>query len=121
MKKSLLVILIGMGISTITFESSNGAACYNDIAGKSNFLLQQKKDPALKTVYVCPMHAEVVQDKAGKCPKCGMDLKAKEVKKDVYTCPMHSEVVQDKPGKCPKCGMNLTLKAPAKNSESTKK
>lgn len=24
--------------------------------------------------YTCPMHPEVVQDKAGKCPKCGMDL-----------------------------------------------
>lgn len=24
--------------------------------------------------YTCPMHPEVVQDKPGKCPKCGMDL-----------------------------------------------
>ena len=24
--------------------------------------------------YVCPMHPEVVSDKAGKCPKCGMAL-----------------------------------------------
>jgi membrane fusion protein, copper/silver efflux system len=24
--------------------------------------------------YTCPMHPEVVQDKAGKCPKCGMEL-----------------------------------------------
>jgi len=24
--------------------------------------------------YTCAMHPEVVQDKPGKCPKCGMDL-----------------------------------------------
>jgi len=24
--------------------------------------------------YSCPMHSEVMSDKAGKCPKCGMDL-----------------------------------------------
>ncbi len=24
--------------------------------------------------YTCPMHPEVMSDKAGKCPKCGMDL-----------------------------------------------
>jgi membrane fusion protein, copper/silver efflux system len=25
-------------------------------------------------VYTCPMHPEVISDKPGKCPKCGMDL-----------------------------------------------
>jgi hypothetical protein len=28
--------------------------------------------------YTCPMHPEVVQDKPGKCPKCGMDLVEKK-------------------------------------------
>jgi len=27
-----------------------------------------------KAVYTCPMHPEVISDKAGKCPKCKMDL-----------------------------------------------
>ena len=27
-----------------------------------------------KDVYTCPMHPEVISDKPGKCPKCGMDL-----------------------------------------------
>ncbi|HEY3252057.1 MAG TPA: heavy metal-binding domain-containing protein [Ignavibacteria bacterium] len=28
--------------------------------------------------YTCPMHPEVVSDKSGQCPKCGMDLIIKE-------------------------------------------
>jgi hypothetical protein len=28
--------------------------------------------------YTCTMHPEVVQDKPGKCPKCGMKLVPKE-------------------------------------------
>jgi Cu2+-exporting ATPase len=27
-----------------------------------------------KTIYTCPMHPEIKQDKPGSCPKCGMDL-----------------------------------------------
>jgi hypothetical protein len=63
--------------------------------------------------YTCPMHPEVMTNKPGKCPKCGMTLvrveakKVKEAIADVYTCTMHPEVKSDKPGNCPKCGMEL--------------
>ena len=79
---------------------------------------QQKKDTTVKVVYTCPMHPEIVRDAPGKCPKCGMDLKAKEVKIEVYTCPMHPEILSDKPGKCPKCGIDLVKKTPPKKSGS---
>jgi Cu(I)/Ag(I) efflux system membrane fusion protein len=29
---------------------------------------------AIADLYACPMHPEVISDKTGKCPKCGMDL-----------------------------------------------
>jgi hypothetical protein len=38
-------------------------------------------EPAAKAQYACPMHPEVVSDKAGKCPKCGMNLTQKEAGK----------------------------------------
>jgi hypothetical protein len=63
-----------------------------------------------------PEHSDVVMDKPGKCPKCGMDLVKKEMPATKYVCPMpeHSDVVSDKPGKCPKCGMNLFPMKPDK-------
>ncbi len=69
--------------------------------------------------YTCPMaeHADVVMDKPGKCPKCGMKLVEKKNTTIKYTCPMKedADVVIDKPGKCPKCGMKLVPKEMEKN------
>lgn len=67
-----------------------------------------KQRIALKE-YSCPMHPEIVSNKPGKCPKCGMDLIETERAVQTYSCPMHPEIVSDKPGKCSKCGMELTL------------
>jgi len=73
--------------------------------------------------YACPMHPEVVSDRAGKCSKCRMNLQLQvpqdgTMKDDQnlpgaaqYACPMHPEVVSDKAGICSKCNMNLELKS----------
>jgi hypothetical protein len=70
-----------------------------------------KPDSTAKYVYTCTMHPEIITDKPGKCPKCGMTLVKKKVDK-IYTCTMHPDVISDKPGKCPKCGMDLVEKNP---------
>lgn len=70
-----------------------------------------------KQLYRCPMHPEIVKDKPGKCPICGMDLvpvpkeaaappAKKERKVKYWVSPMDPGYVSDKPGKAP-CGMDL--------------
>lgn len=39
----------------------------------------EKQDTTLavdstKIIYTCPMHSEIISDKPGNCPKCGMEL-----------------------------------------------
>lgn len=69
------------------------------------------------TWYSCPMHPDVVSEKPGNCPKCGMDLKlsGKEQMKTAvtksYSCPVHVNVTSHDPGKCPQCGRKLKLSA----------
>lgn len=29
---------------------------------------------SIKIIYTCPMHSEIISDKPGNCPKCGMEL-----------------------------------------------
>ena len=62
------------------------------------------KQETEKATYMCPMHPNVIMDKAGKCPKCGMALTEKKADSETvsYSCSVHSNVVSEKPGTCPK-------------------
>jgi Cu+-exporting ATPase len=75
--------------------------------------------------YTCPMHLEVISDKPGNCPKCGMRLEPiipkSPATKTIYTCPMHPQIEQDHPGQCPKCGMTLEPKTVADDDEQEKR
>jgi hypothetical protein len=56
--------------------------------------------------WTCPMHPEVVDNKAGKCPICTMNLVA--VRLDlVWTCMVHTTVAEPTAGKCRTCGRDL--------------
>ncbi len=75
---------------------------------------RSNKDVRAKTEYTCPMHPQIVRDKPGNCPICGMTLEPRSIAPPAtmieYTCPMHPEIVRDKPGNCPICGMALELR-----------
>ncbi len=80
--------------------------------------------------YVCPMpeHSDILYDKPGRCPICGMQLvpvrkrggHVEKPKIAYWTCPMpeHSSVHRPGPGKCPICGMSL-IPVPESQVEKT--
>jgi predicted RNA-binding Zn-ribbon protein involved in translation (DUF1610 family) len=87
----------------------------NSVYGQNQQNTSVKKQTVL---YTCTMHPEIVKNKPGKCPKCGMTLVVKKDKQQYakkYTCPKDTDVVRDKPGKCPKCGMALVEKRSTKH------
>ncbi len=53
-------------------------------ACRKKFISGQKTDPHFfdtsgKSIYTCPMHPEIEQNKPGDCPKCGMPLEPKSI------------------------------------------
>lgn len=115
MKTKILTTVFALILSGTMVFAQDTTKTEKKQTGKTN--VEQQKD---SVSYTCTMHSDVKLAKAGKCPKCGMDLvkstgkAAKEVKKSdalvSYTCTMHSDVTAEKPGKCPKCGMDLVVK-----------
>ena len=88
--------------------------------GAANVLAQPAKPPKAPAgdvelpplSYVCTMAGDedVIEDRPGKCRKCGMTLVPTRLD-SVWTCATRPLlVVADKPGKCPKCGMALVKK-----------
>ena len=59
-------------------------------------------------VYICPMVKDwdVLQDHAGKCPKCGMELKPVRIVQ-AYSCLNNTAFIQANPGKCVTNGSDL--------------
>ncbi|MDB5258548.1 MAG: hypothetical protein JWM14_3243 [Chitinophagaceae bacterium] len=71
MKKAILSLVAVMVLSIAV------ASCENKEHDRT------EHNASSSEVYTCPMHPEVISDKPGSCPKCGMDLVKKEtIKKE---------------------------------------
>ncbi|MDR6548689.1 CopA family copper-resistance protein [Chryseobacterium rhizosphaerae] len=49
-----------------------------DVKAATQNQIVSKPQSRQQSVFTCPMHPEVISDKPGKCPKCGMELAEKE-------------------------------------------
>jgi membrane fusion protein, copper/silver efflux system len=64
MKKAILILVFAVSTAMV----------FNACSGNSS----KKTEQSTKVEYTCPMHDDVVQEKPGQCPKCGMDLVEKK-------------------------------------------
>ncbi|MDB5023551.1 MAG: hypothetical protein JWP78_1306 [Mucilaginibacter sp.] len=74
MKKAILLAMAAVFTSISAFAAHPTTAI-------SDTTKTKKVKPVVKPAtvqYTCPMHPEVLSDKPGKCPKCGMELVKKE-------------------------------------------
>lgn len=62
--KKIGIILVFTALATIAFSCKSSS---NETSTKTTSSEQ-------KVTYTCSMHPEVISDKLGSCPKCGMDL-----------------------------------------------
>jgi membrane fusion protein, copper/silver efflux system len=58
-----------LGTAAVLVTGCTGSSHNDQNSGQAPASQTQKS-----VQYTCPMHPEVVQDKPGACPKCGMNL-----------------------------------------------
>ena len=134
MRHFKLSVLIPVFLSLFLFACGEKQEAANAPASSQKETAIEHAKKHLDPTYVCPMHPQIVKDKPGNCPICGMDLVLREpaeVKQSEtavehaqkhldpkYTCPMHPQIVRDEPGSCPICGMDLVPMALEQTSGS---
>src|SRR5215216_4056306 len=89
---TILAVVLAIGSVTARQSSSKPPAA--------------EKLPPLSYVCVMAGDEDVIEDKPGKCRKCGMELQPIRLD-SVWTCPIHAAVVKDQAGKCPIDGRDL--------------
>ncbi len=109
--KMILVMFLAIGIGL-----AGGWLMGKRSSGPGDF--SQSEGPSAKQLYSCGMHPDIIQDKPGNCPICGMKLTPLKVaspatikpegkrKIKYWRAPMDPTYISDKPGKSP-MGMDL--------------
>ncbi len=86
MKKNRVITLL----LTVALLIAVGSVSHNAASAQ-----RRAKPAAAATIYECPMHPEVTSKKRGRCPKCGMTLKA--TKKTVAPAPTTAPAPEKEP------------------------
>jgi len=73
-----IAILVVGGCNQGNNQSSGPAPAHKSDTAMPASDTPAKPDSTKQAVYTCPMHPEVISDKPGKCPKCGMNLVLKQ-------------------------------------------
>jgi FtsP/CotA-like multicopper oxidase with cupredoxin domain len=103
---------VQIGARTLPTKAGFREQCIN---GKTLALVAEmnmavpEPPPGGTVAYYCPMHADVISDAPGRCPKFSMKLlgRVDPATPTGYACPMHPEVKSEQPDRCPSCGMKL--------------
>jgi Cu2+-exporting ATPase len=78
---SIVAVVVGLVLSVgiVGCKQDKGGDSMDSMKmnGHRSIGAQPTTKPAA-TTYTCTMHSEVVSDKPGKCPRCGMDLVPKK-------------------------------------------
>jgi Heavy metal binding domain len=85
--KSIFIVMVALCISPVVLHAQSSKTV--------------KMDTSIHKVYTCTMHPEVISNKPGKCPKCGMDLVEKKSSKQSKD-PMQKMPMQKKDSTMPK-------------------
>jgi len=80
MKKVIYISIFCFALNSGVISQTVKPSAKSSVVKTDN---QQKKKVPAKVMYTCPMHPEVLTEKPGKCPKCGMNLVKKEATKKV--------------------------------------
>lgn len=98
--KKTFILIVAIAVISLTGIYTFIPSSSTEASNKSNLI--SLSDSSDTKAYTCPMHPEVISDKPGQCPKCGMDLVKKEdIDKD------KSMNMNDCMDKCKEMGCNM--------------
>ena len=116
-----LAFLVGVGLSAVIVWKSGRWQTASTVSSSTGGGMEHAGHSEAKQLWTCGMHPQVIQDKPGNCPICGMALvpvkdtpsaagaagsQKKERKIKYWRAPMDPTYISDKPGKSP-MGMDL--------------
>ena len=114
-RERLITVILGTALITGVTACSDEKATMSAASEAGETALEHAARH-LDPKYVCPMHPQILRDKPGRCPICGMDLvekkqdgntaKSAEKKLLYWVAPMDPSYRRDGPGKSP-MGMDL--------------